>query len=127
MKEGCPDFGWFTLCFDVKDMQAAIEYYERLGFHIETGGVDKGWCQMWNGKARFSFFSDGFIKKEFGVTHLFNFRAGDVRENVRELKTRGISFKKDVEEHKDGCVDALFEDLDENVIYLDTCPGEVNE
>ncbi|MFW9967332.1 MAG: VOC family protein [Candidatus Thorarchaeota archaeon] len=108
-------------------MKEAIEYYERLGFHIETGEVDKGWRQMSNGKARFSFSTDGFIKQEFGVTRLFNFRAGDARENVRELKERGIPLKKDVEDHKDGCVDALFEDLDGNGFYLDTCPGEVNE
>jgi catechol 2,3-dioxygenase-like lactoylglutathione lyase family enzyme len=122
-----PDFGWFTLCFDVEDMKEAIEYYERLGFHIETGGSEAGWCQMSNVKVRFSIFNNGFIEKEFSVTHLFNFRVGDVGENVRELKERGIPLKKDIEEHKDGCVDALFEDLDGNVFFLDTCPGEVNE
>lgn len=121
------DLGWFTLCFDVKDMGKALEFYRQLRFSIETGGIEEGGCQVTNGNVRLTFFSNGFIQKEFGVSHLFNFRGGDVRTNFENLKKLGISFTQDLKIHEDGSIDAKFEDLDGNVIYLDTHPSEVQD
>jgi hypothetical protein len=47
-----------------------------------------------------------------------------VKENVEKLKSFGIEFKQDLKVHEDGSYDAIFEDLDRNIIYIDTHPSE---
>lgn len=123
------DMGWFSLCFDVEDMEKAVEFYNKLGFRIVSGGVDKGYCAISNGNMRFSLFPNNFIKQEFGVSHLFNFRGGRVKEIVETLKSRGVEFTKDYtvweeEGPSQGSEDAIFSDTDGNVIYVDTHPTE---
>jgi hypothetical protein len=39
------DFGWFTLCFDVEDLQKAIDFYDRSGFQVEGVQLKRGMLQ----------------------------------------------------------------------------------
>jgi predicted enzyme related to lactoylglutathione lyase len=119
------NLGWFTLCFDVEDMNKAFEFYKTIGFWKIGGGEESGYLTISNGGVRFTLFKEGYIQKEFGISHLFNFRGGDVEKNFEELKSKEIEFTQDIGTWKDGSVDARFNDLDGNVFYLDTHPSEV--
>ncbi len=104
-------------------MGKAFEFYKKIGFW-KIGG-DKGYLTIGNGGVRFTLFENNFIKNEFGVSHLFNFRGGDVEMNFRELSKKEIQFTQDLLTHKDGTNDAKFADLDGNILYLETHPLEV--
>ncbi|MHA2249893.1 MAG: VOC family protein [Candidatus Kariarchaeaceae archaeon] len=117
--------GWFTLCFDVKDMEKAFAFYQTIGFWKIGGGKERGYLTISNGGIRFTLFEEDYIQKEFGVSHLLNFRGGDVEKNFQDLSTKGVEFKQEISIWKDGSIDARFMDLDGNVFYLDTHPTEV--
>lgn len=119
------NLGWFTLCFDVEDIDKSFNFYESIGFWKIDGGVDKGYVTISNGGVRFTLFKEGYIKKEFGVSHLFYFRGGDVENNFRELNEKKVKFSQKPLTWKDGSIDARFLDLDGNIFYLDTHPTEV--
>ncbi|MHA2090282.1 MAG: VOC family protein [Candidatus Kariarchaeaceae archaeon] len=119
------NLGWFTLCFDVEDMEKAFVFYQTIGFWKVGGGKEEGYLTISNGGIRFTLFENGYIQKEFGVSHLLNFRGGDVDENYKELNTKGIEFTQEPKTWKDGSIDARFTDFDGNVFYLDTHPSEV--
>ena len=113
----------FEICFSVKNFHESIDFYLNLGFKIYSGGKDKGWCTVIDGMIYFAMFPDDFIDKEFGVPVLFNYRGGNIQRIVTFLKTRGIKFTKE-RILKEETGEAIFTDINGQVLYLDTSPEE---
>lgn len=113
----------FELCFSVDDLKKSVEHYQKLGFEIYTGGVDKEWCTVTDGKVYFGLFPNNFIENDFGEKLVFNYRGGNIKNIVGKLEEEGVEFyKKNVKD--DGTGSALFRDINGNVIFLDTAPDE---
>ncbi|MHA2296991.1 MAG: hypothetical protein ACXAEU_13880 [Candidatus Hodarchaeales archaeon] len=121
---GIPRFGHhFEICFSVANLQESIQFYEKLGFKIYTGGPDKGWCTVTDGIIYLALFPDKFIEKEFGIPVLFNYRGGNIKNIVEYLKTREIEFSREnVKENGTG--DAIFIDPNGRFFYFDTSKSE---
>jgi hypothetical protein len=62
------NLGWFTLCFDVEDMEKAFVFYQTIGFWKVGGGKEEGYLTISNGGIRFTLFENGYIQKEFEGT-----------------------------------------------------------
>ncbi len=122
-----PKIGFFELCFDVKDLDKSIAFYEKLGFYLIKGKSEYGTACMSNGDISLTLFAENTIKQEFGVDFLFNFRGGNVEANYKQLKEKGIEFEQPPKIWTDGVsIDAKFRDPDGNLIYLDTHPSEAD-
>jgi catechol 2,3-dioxygenase-like lactoylglutathione lyase family enzyme len=54
----------FSISLSVADIQASVDFYEKLGFkHVEgVGSIESKWILMQNGKARVGLFQ-GFFPK----------------------------------------------------------------
>ncbi|MCY3415090.1 MAG: hypothetical protein INQ03_25790 [Candidatus Heimdallarchaeota archaeon] len=113
----------FELCITINDMNESVDYYEKLGFSIYTGGRDKGWCTMTDGIIYLALFPDNFLEKEFGTPVLFNYRGGNVKSITESLAKKGIDFYKNTAKD-DGTGDALFKDINDYVFYIDTADFE---
>jgi predicted enzyme related to lactoylglutathione lyase len=116
--------GKFEICFDVPDIESAVKFYEKLGFKPTKGAIEYGTISVSNGDIQFTFFAENYIKKEFGVCHLFNFRGGDVEEIYETLKEKNLDFEMTPRRWKDGSIDAKLKDPSGNLIYFDTTPEE---
>jgi predicted lactoylglutathione lyase len=113
----------FELCFSVDDLKKSVEYYQKLGFRIYTGGIDKEWCTITDGNMYFGLFPANFIETEFGKKFVLNYRGGNIKVLTEKLEEEGIEFyKKHVND--DGTGSALFKDINGNVIFLDTAADE---
>ena len=113
----------FELCFSVKSIAETIEFYERLGFKIYSGGVGKGWCTITDGIVYLALFEDNYIEKDFGVKFLFNYRGGNIRKIIKALEEQGVELYK-VKQNEDGTGNGTFKDNNGNVIFVDTAPDE---
>ena len=113
----------FEICISVDNLQESIDFYNKLGFQIYTGGPNKGWCTITDGIIYLALFPDKFIEKEFGIPVLFNYRGGNIKRITENLKTQGISFSKEnIKENGTG--NAIFTDINGRVFYFDTSIDE---
>ena len=65
--------GWLAICFDVKDVEKSVSFYEKLGFERVDGSGEHGPVTMSNGAVRLALF-DGTIQAQFGVKLRILFR-----------------------------------------------------
>ncbi|MHA2503801.1 MAG: VOC family protein [Candidatus Kariarchaeaceae archaeon] len=115
----------FEICIDVDDMEESIEFYSNLGFTIYTGGADKGWCTLTDGLVYFALFSGGFIKHEFGVPVLFNYRGGNTPRINAHLEKMGVEFlKREENVEGPGTGDTIILDPNGYKFYFDTTKDE---
>lgn len=126
-KESIPKLGKFELCFDVPDLELAVNFYKKLGFSPMKGAIEYGTISLSNGDIQFTMFAENYIKNEFGVTHLFNFRGGDMNKIYEFLKLKSITFEMNPRSWEDGTVDAKLRGPAGNLIYFDTTPAEREE
>jgi hypothetical protein len=119
--------GKFELCFDVPDINNTVEFYKKLGFYKTKGAIEYGTISLSNGHIQFTFFEENYIKNEFGVNFLLNFRGGDVEKIYENLKGKNISFEMPPRSWEDGSIDAKLRDPAGNLIYFDTTPQEREE
>ena len=117
--------GWFELCYDVVSCKIAFEYYQKLGFELVGGNIDKGHIVISDGSVRLSLFEEEAIKSEFGLPFLINYRSADIYKTYEDLKAKGVEFIQEAKLFQDGVsIDAKTLDPDGNMIYFDTHPSE---
>ncbi len=115
---GAFDLGWFELCLNVKNLEASLDFYKRLGFKAVAEFNEEGFAVLTNGDARIALYQ-GHIER-----NILNFRGAPVFELAKELERRGFELSKPARTESDGSDSAEIIDPDGNVIYFNTFPGE---
>ena len=116
--------GKFSLCLNVKDLQASRVFYETLGFDVRAGNEADQWLLMSNGEANIGLMQ-GMLEKNM-LTFIPNQdHAGqqlatfpDLRAMQKQLKEAGIAFEQEAEEGT-GPASFLILDPDGNPILVD--------
>lgn len=100
--------GAFSVSLTVKDINASKDFYEKLGFEVFAGDIERKYLIMKNGDALVGLFEGMFEKNiitfnpgwDQGANTLDNF--DDVREIQKSLKAKGIELVREVEEGSNG-------------------------
>ena len=117
--------GAFSASLSVKNLNASKEFYEKLGFQVFAGGVDKNYFIMKNGNALIGLFHgmfDGNILTfnpgwDESANNVGDF--DDIRSIQKELKSKGLLLVSDVDENGSGPGNFVLKDPDGNVILID--------
>ncbi|HHU28251.1 TPA: VOC family protein [bacterium] len=119
------NLGAFSVSLNVKNINASVSFYEKLGFKVFYGNVDENWVIMKNGDCVIGLFQGMF------EDNILTFNPGwdnnakevnpfiDVRELQKELKKQGIEFKTEVDENGEGPGYFVIQDPDGNTILFD--------
>lgn len=119
------DLGNFSVSLAVKDIHASRAFYEALGFTAFHDQTQLGWMILKNGETVIGLFQGMFEK------NILTFNPGwdnngqnvdpftDVRELQRQLKARGITPVKEVDESTTGRGHCIVVDPDGNPVLLD--------
>jgi len=117
--------GAFSNSLSVKDINASKAFYEKLGFTVFAGQLDKNYLIMKNGDSLIGLFQGMF------EGNLMTFNPGwdqsanqlekydDVRDIQKKLKQDGISLLNEVDESSKGPGSFMLTDPDGNVILID--------
>lgn len=117
------DLGAFSISLSVKDLDASIAFYEKLGFAAMGGG--EGWMMMKMGDKVIGLFEGMFEK------NMLTFNPGwtqdaenldsftDIRALQAELKARGLTIIDEVDPESIGPASFALEDPDGNPILID--------
>ena len=117
--------GAFSISLSVKDINASKEFYEKLGFSIFAGGMEKHYLIMKNRNALIGLFHGMF------ENNILTFNPGwdenaqkvenfdDVRIIQKKLKGNGIKLMTEADENTTGPASIILEDPDGNQILFD--------
>jgi catechol 2,3-dioxygenase-like lactoylglutathione lyase family enzyme len=113
------ELGAFSISLSVKDLEASMSFYEKLGFHVFGGDAMK------NGDHTIGLFQGMFEK------NILTFNPGwdqdgdelesftDVRDLQRELKAQGLNIETEADESTTGPASFIIIDPDGNPILID--------
>ena len=117
------NLGNFSISLNVKDIDASVGFYEKLGFKVIDGGhTNQGfadndtmkWRILENPSVKIGLFQ-GMLEN-----NILTFNPGNVIEIQSALKNNGITFIKEANENsRDAYVSAILADPDGNQIMLD--------
>lgn len=119
------DLGAFSVSLAVKDIQASIAFYQKLGFNQFGGDIAQNWVMLKNGEHVIGLFQGMFEK------NLLTFNPGwdqnaqnldtftDVRDIQEQLKEQGIELAEEADETTAGPAYISLEDPDGNQILID--------
>ena len=117
--------GAFSICLNVKDIQASQTFYSKLGFEAVGGDPAQDWLIMRNDACTIGLFK-GMIEKntltfnpgwDQKANPLADFR--DVRDIQKQLKSKGIKFDSEADEQSKGPASFFITDPDGNPILFD--------
>ena len=117
--------GAFSISLTVKDLSVSKEFYEKVGFSVFAGSIEKKYLIMKNGEALIGIFQGMFPQ------NILTFNPGwdnnaqlleqfeDVRTIQKDLKNKGISFLSEADENTSGPASFMILDPDGNTILVD--------
>ena len=117
--------GAFSLSLNVKDLEKSKLFYEKLGFKVFAGGMEKKYLIMKNENALIGLFNGMF------QGNILTFNPGwdenaknieqfdDVREIQRKLRSEGIQLTVEADDKTSGPASLMTIDPDGNVILID--------
>lgn len=117
--------GAFSVSLSVKDIQASKLFYEKLGFSVFAGELDKNYLIMKNGNALIGLFQGMFEDNILTFNPGWDENANalnefnDVREIQKSLKDKGIKLETQVSENTSGPASFVVLDPDGNAILVD--------
>ncbi|MEM1388075.1 MAG: VOC family protein [Pseudomonadota bacterium] len=117
------DLGAFSVSLAVKDLQASITFYEKLGFEAAGGG--EGWMMMRMGDKVLGLFQGMFEGNLLtfnpgwtqGAENVDNFT--DIRALQQAFKERGLSLVSEADPDSSGPASCVLQDPDGNQILID--------
>lgn len=117
--------GAFSVSLSVKDIQVSKQFYEKLGFSVFAGGLEKNYLIMKNENSLIGLFQGMFENNiltfnpgwDENANNIANF--DDVREIQKELKSKGLKIDPEVDEKTSGPAGFMITDPDGNVILID--------
>jgi len=117
--------GVFSVSLSVKDLKSSKEFYEKLGFSIFAGEIEKNYLIMKNENSLIGLFQGMF------ENNILTFNPGwdenakkldsfdDVRDIQKELKSKGIKLETEIDENSSGPASFIVIDPDGNAILFD--------
>ena len=124
-KENNMKLGAFSVSLSVKDINISKQFYEKLGFTVFGGGLEKNYLIMKNENTLIGLFQGMF------QGNILTFNPGwdenakniekfdDVRAIQRQLKNNNVKLDSQVDENTNGPASLMITDPDGNVIYID--------
>ncbi|KOY51823.1 VOC family protein [Polaribacter dokdonensis] len=117
--------GAFSNSLAVKDIQKSKAFYEKLGFSVFAGELEKNYLIMKNGNALIGLFQGMFENNimtfnpgwDENATHLNDF--DDVRKIQNHLKKEGVKLESEADETTSGPANFVVLDPDGNAILID--------
>ena len=119
------ELGNFSVSLAVKDIEASLAFYEKLGFKPVHGKLEQNWIVLQNGSTKIGLFQGMFPK------NLLTFNPGwsqdgmalerfqDVRELQRALKAHGLTMAVEADESTQGPAHFVVTDPDGNELLVD--------
>ena len=119
------ELGAFSVSLAVKDIAAARQFYETLGFTVFGGNQSQNWLILKNGDHIIGLFQGMFEK------NILTFNPGwtqdaqplnkfaDIRDLQGTLKSTGIAMMTEADESTTGPASFMMEDPDGNTILVD--------
>jgi len=117
--------GTFSISLAVKDIDASLTFYEKLGFEHVGGDKKQNWVILRNGETTIGLFQGMFER------NILTFNPGwtnqaetlkdfmDVREIQKSLKAKGLDLESEVDESTTGPGSLTLIDPDGNSILID--------
>ena len=117
--------GAFSASLSVKDIKVSKQFYEKLGFNIYAGQIEKNYLIMKNGNALIGLFQGMFENNILTFNPGWDENANkvepfdDIRAIQKELKSSGIKLENEVDENTTGPASFALFDPDGNTILID--------
>ena len=117
--------GAFSVSLSVKDLKTSKEFYEKLGFEVFAGSMDKNYLIMKNDKSLIGLFQGMFQGNiltfnpgwDENALHIDPFE--DIRDIQKHLKSSGLTLVTEADEKSTGPASLVLTDPDGNVILID--------
>lgn len=117
--------GAFSISLSVKDLNLSKTFYEKLGFVVFAGSMEKNYLIMKNDNALIGLFQGMFQGNiltfnpgwDENASNLDDFN--DIREIQKQLKSNGITLVSEADEEAEGPASMMLSDPDGNMILLD--------
>ena len=106
------NLGAFSISLSVKNINASKEFYEKLGFSVFAGEIDKNYLIMKNQTSVIGLFQGMFENNKLNSYD-------DVRDIQKELKSKGIKLETEADENSSGPASFVVLDPDGNAILFD--------
>jgi catechol 2,3-dioxygenase-like lactoylglutathione lyase family enzyme len=116
------DLGQFSVSLAVKNLDASLDFYGKLGFEVIDGGhmneqfadSDEGrWRILKNGEAHVGLFEGMFDQ------NILTFNPTDARGIQKRLKDQGVPLVMEADESTEGPAHLMLADPDGNTILID--------
>src|SRR5690606_30854394 len=110
--------GAFSVSLSVKDLQSSKEFYEKLGFHVFAGSMEKNYLIMKNGTALIGLFQGMFEGNILTFNPGWDENAGnledfqDIREIQKQLKNKGLTLTSEADDQTEGPASLMMTDPD---------------
>lgn len=117
--------GAFSISLSVKDIHASKAFYEKLGFSVLGGDIEKNYLIMKNEHALIGLFQGMFENNILTFNPGWDSSANtledydDVRDIQRSLKADGIKLEREADESTSGPASIVLLDPDGNVVLVD--------
>jgi glyoxylase I family protein len=117
--------GAFSASLSVKDIKVSKQFYEKLGFNIYAGQIEKNYLIMKNGNALIGLFQGMFENNILTFNPGWDENANkvepfdDIRAIQKELKSHGIKLENEVDKNTKGPASFALFDPDGNTILID--------
>ncbi len=117
--------GAFSVSLSVKDLATSKSFYEKLGFSVFAGDMEKNYLIMKNESSLIGLFQGMFENNILTFNPGWNNDAqtlesfDDVRSIQKELKSKGVQLVSEVDESTEGPGSFVVIDPDGNSILVD--------
>lgn len=117
--------GAFSISLNVKDINASKEFYEKLGFSVFAGKLERNYLIMKNGNALVGLFQGMFENNILTFNPGWDENANklssfdDVRTIQKHLKEQSVSIINEADETTSGPERCILTDPDGNTILID--------
>lgn len=117
--------GAFSASLSVKDIKVSKQFYEKLGFSVYAGQIEKNYLIMKNGNALIGLFQGMFENNILTFNPGWDENANkvepfdDIRTIQKELKSSGVKLENEVDESTTGPASFALFDPDGNTILID--------
>jgi lactoylglutathione lyase len=119
------ELGAFSTSLAVKDINASLAFYEKLGFRKIMGDITRNWLILKNGPHVIGLFQGIFPRNTMTFNPGWDGNAQklpaftDVRELQKQLKAQGVALATEADESTTGPASFMVIDPDGNPILFD--------